>query len=200
MFIDLHNVLLIIFCVVESYVNERLCMIQIESKRQAEEDRINELASMLDSIQLEPKSSKPVEKAIQKNLQETEPLQPNFAAAVPETSILDDASLNLFNEIQSVIKKSHSLQEILTDVWTAKIIDKDGSFILTSNQDLNWLDVSKVNYKKLDVGDIVQIHKQCQNKTNKVCHIEKLDSLVTEEYLIPDEQPYIQYDDYCMAQ
>lgn len=72
--------------------------------------------------------------------------------------------------------------------WTVKVIGMEGAYIHITDGQRIWVNIGEAKASKIHVGDILNINVERKGKKDIVVNrIIKLETLISDEYMIPDE-------------
>jgi len=76
--------------------------------------------------------------------------------------------------------------------WTVKVIGMEGPYIHISDGQRIWVNVGEAKASRIHVGDVLNLDVERHGKKDiTVNRITKLETLISDEYMIPDEQYHV---------
>ncbi|MED1461521.1 hypothetical protein, partial [Bacillus safensis] len=188
------EIFLVYFCISESYMFERLCMIQVKNKQS--EAYLNSRAAYKELKQRELTLSKvKAEEEIEHTIMEEHETEPELQTIEPleiQNSSLDADAKNLLKDIEQFCS---AIPEKEKDEYCVKMFCVDsveGKFILSSTKHVLEFQTEQYNILPGDIIEVQLLERDLKNRTINVQYARNIGRPCTAEYAIFDECTHIE--------
>ncbi|MFS8304137.1 hypothetical protein [Bacillus altitudinis] len=186
------EIFLVYFCISESYMFERLCMIQVKNKQS--EAYSNSRAAYKELKQRELTDKVKVEEVEHIKLAETKiESEPQTMESIEiQNSTLDADAESLLKDIEQFCS---AIPEKEKDEYCVKMFcvgSVEGKFILSSTKHVLEFQTEQYNILPGDIIEVKMLERDLNNRTIKVQYARNIGRPCTSEYAIFDESTHIE--------
>ncbi|MBU8855305.1 hypothetical protein [Bacillus altitudinis] len=187
------EIFLVYFCICESYMFERLCMIQVKNKQSEAYQKSREAYKELKQreltdkvkVQEEVEHIQLAEAEIESELQTIEPIE-------IQNSTLDADAESLLKDIEQFCS---AIPEKEKDEYCVKMFCVDsveGKFIISSTRHILEFQTEQYNIMPGDIIEVKLLERDLNNRTINVQYARNIGRPCTAEYAIFDESNHIE--------